>query len=398
MTMRSKRIDALLDLWGRRDRIEPLDEASVRDIRGALKSALSLIPVMAVRVTDQEEVLRKATDEQARVLEYMRTTPRVAFNGVAGSGKTLLALAQTQTFARQRKLTLLVCYNRPLADWLQGQVPTELRPQAHISTFHSLCQTTCQRAGVPLMVRPDDQDFWLYEAADMLEHAAKKLPYEERFDAIVVDEGQDFPSIWLPALRLLSKPQDDSFSLFWFYDPRQNLFLTEILMALPPNMVGPIPLSRNCRNTRRISRRCSTIIGEEFLPFEGLPEGEEVRELREATIRDVVKATLDQVQQWMARDGRLRPNQIAILTPQKPGKEWPRQLGFILFGDDFDAWRRGECILLSPHRRFKGLEADALILADVPEPGSNPYFTKADFYVACSRAKHLLTIVARSGS
>jgi hypothetical protein len=45
-----ERIDALLDLWSRRDRIGPLDDASVRGIRGALQSALSLIPVMAVRV------------------------------------------------------------------------------------------------------------------------------------------------------------------------------------------------------------------------------------------------------------------------------------------------------------------------------------------------------------
>jgi hypothetical protein len=393
-----ERIEALLDLWSRRDRIEPLDEASVRGIRGALQSALSLIPVMAVRVTDQEEVLRRATDEQARVLEYMRTTPRVAFNGVAGSGKTLLALAQTQTFARQGKRTLLVCYNRPLADWLQGQVPAELRPQAHVSTFHSLCQTTCQRAGVRFVVRPNDPDFWLYEAPDMLEQAAKQLPAEERFDAVVVDEGQDFPSIWFPALRLLSRPQDDTFPLFWFYDPRQNLFLTEDLSALPPNMVGPIPLSRNCRNTRRISRRCSTIIGEEFLLFEGLPEGEEVREVREASLRDVIKTARDQVLQWTERGGRLRPDQIAILTPQEPGAEWPRQIGTVAIGDNFDKWRRGECILLSPHRRFKGLEADALILADVPEPGSKPYFTKADIYVACSRAKHLLTIVGRLGA
>jgi hypothetical protein len=398
MTRLGERIETLLDLWSRRDRIDPLDERSARGIRGALQSALSLIPVMAVRVTDQEEVLRRATDEQARVLEYMRTTPRVAFNGVAGSGKTLLALAQTQTFARQGKRTLLVCYNRPLADWLQGQLPADLRPQAHISTFHSLCQTTCQRAGAPFPVRPNDPDFWLYEAADKLEQAAKQLPAKERFDAVVVDEGQDFPSIWFPALRLLSRPQDDTFPLFWFYDPRQNLFLTDDLSALPPNMVGPIPLSRNCRNTRRISRRCSTIINEEFLPFEGLPEGEEVRELREASLRDVVKAARDQVLQWTERGGRLRPDQIAILTPQEPGDEWPRQIGTTPLGDNFDKWRRGECILLSPHRRFKGLEADALILADVPEPGSKPYFTKADFYVACSRAKHLLTVVSRQGA
>jgi hypothetical protein len=111
----------------------------------------------------------------------------------------------------------------------------------------------------------------------------------------------------------------------------------------------------------------------------------------------VVRAARDQVLQWTERGGRLRPERIAILTPQEPWAEWPRQIGTVAVGDNFDKWRRGECILLSPHRRFKGLEADVLILADAPEPGSKPYFTKADYYVACSRAKHLLTVVARGG-
>jgi hypothetical protein len=148
---------------------------------------------------------------------------------------------------------------------------------------------------MPLTVRPGDDNFWLYEAPDGLEAAAKKLPVEERFDAVVVDEGQDFPSIWFPALRLLGKTQDDSSTLYWFY------------------------------------------------------------------------ATA----------------------------EWPKQIGTIPLSDNFDRWRRGECILLSSHRRFKGLEADALILADVPVPAPKTHFTPADFYVACSRAKHHLTVVSR---
>jgi hypothetical protein len=50
MPLLGERIDALLDLWSSRDRIDPLDDASVRGIRGALQSALSLTPVMAARV------------------------------------------------------------------------------------------------------------------------------------------------------------------------------------------------------------------------------------------------------------------------------------------------------------------------------------------------------------
>src|SRR5262249_44941869 len=152
-----------------------------------------------------------------------------------------------------------------------------------------------------------------------LEQAAKKLAAGERFDAVVVDEGQDFPSIWFPALRLLGKAQDDTSPLYWFYDPRQNLYQDPKDLTLPANMHGPVSLMRNCRNTRRISQRCGLIVNEEFLPFEHTPEGEDVREVFEPSLKDVIKAVRDQVLQWTERGGRLRPNQIAILTPEAPG-------------------------------------------------------------------------------
>jgi superfamily I DNA/RNA helicase len=275
--------------------------------------------VLATNVADQEDGLRRATDEQARVLEYMRAMPRVAVSGVAESGKTLLAIARTKEFAREGKRTLLVCYNKPLADWMERQFPANLRPNGWIDTFHSLCVELCQRAGAPLQVRPSAQDFWLYEAPDELEKAAKKLPIEERFDAVVVDEGQDFPSTWFPALRVLGKTQDDTSTLYWFYDPRQNLYLTTEQSALPANLHGPVSLIRNCRNTRRIFQWCGQIVKEEFLPFERTSEGEDVREVSEASLRDVLKTVRAQVLQWTEKGGRLQPSQIAVLTPQEPG-------------------------------------------------------------------------------
>jgi hypothetical protein len=80
------------------------------------------------------------------------------------------------------------------------------------------------------------------------------------------------------------------------------------------------------------------------------------------------------------------------------GCHWSKQIGTTPLGDNFDRWRRHKRILLSPHRHLKGLEAGALILADVPRPNSKPHFSTADFYVACSRAKHHVTIVGRAGA
>ena len=55
-------------------------------------------------------------------------------------------------------------------------------------------------------------------------------------------------------------------------------------------------------------------------------------------------------------------------------------------------WQEGKGILCTTVRAFKGLEADALLVTDVG--AFSPVFTRSDLYVACSRAKHLLTCVA----
>jgi hypothetical protein len=59
---------------------------------------------------------------------------------------------------------------------------------------------------------------------------------------------------------------------------------------------------------------------------------------------------------------------------------------------DLAAWRGGRGILFATVRGFKGLEADTLVIVDVQAPGTK--FTASDSYVACSRAKHLLCLVA----
>ena len=60
--------------------------------------------------------------------------------------------------------------------------------------------------------------------------------------------------------------------------------------------------------------------------------------------------------------------------------------------DDAAAWRDGKGILCSTARSFKGLEADVVILCDFSGLGN--LFTVSDFYVALTRARSHLVIVA----
>ena len=72
------------------------------------------------------------------------------------------------------------------------------------------------------------------------------------------------------------------------------------------------------------------------------------------------------------------------------------QIGTIPIIEDLSDWQSDKGILFSTIRSFKGLEADAIVIVDVPQPDSVPHFSVADFYVATSRAKHLLVILLNS--
>jgi superfamily I DNA and RNA helicase len=84
----------------------------------ALYPRYALMPVIWRKVEDQEERLCRLTAEQQTLLDFLGSHNKAAIRGVAGSGKTILALAKAQDTARRGLRTLFLCYNRPLKDWL----------------------------------------------------------------------------------------------------------------------------------------------------------------------------------------------------------------------------------------------------------------------------------------
>jgi superfamily I DNA/RNA helicase len=105
---------------------------------------------------------------------------------------------------------------------------------------------------------------------------------------------------------------------------------------------------------------------------------------------------------WLSGTGGITKRQVAILCPASIAQSSLRQLaalGGVDFTDNLDDWRADKAVLLTTLRKFKGLEADAVILFDVPEFGEamqESDFNHRHFYVACSRAKHLLCVITKS--
>lgn len=390
------RLRRALGVWrGDRPAVE-LTRAEIDDIQQALSPPFQLVPVLFRQIEDQEARLCRMTDEQAHLLDMLALHPRAAVQGVAGSGKTLLALARAQHFADDGQRTLFVCYNKALAAWIRARMPERYESLITVRSFHALCSEVSRRAALPFSPPPGaEAEFWDHGAAELLCEALEITG--ERFDAVVVDEGQDFDEDWWVPLEMIQRdPVQGGF--YVFFDPAQNLFVRDGVRG--PDLGTPYVLPRNCRNTRQIVAVCGVVSGLEIAVRDDAPSGTPCALHVCAPGAPQAERAQAVVREWLTTGG-LRPAQIAILCAHEQARSSLAGLteiaGAPLVGDP-RAWMAGEGVLFMTVRSFKGLEADAVLLVDVEPDGCNPRFTRTDFYVACSRAKHVLTVLATDES
>ena len=186
------------------------------------------------------------TAEQERVIELLQYQHRAELIGGAGSGKTNLAILKARAFAREGKRTALMCYSRGLArhfQLLSATWPARERP-AYIGTFHQLPF----RWGLepPAAVNPE---YFETELPRRLAEVAAGVPEAERFDAVVVDEAQDFGASWWDALLTCFRDLADP-RLYVFTDAHQRIFDRE---GAAPVELNPFVLGENLRNARNIA-------------------------------------------------------------------------------------------------------------------------------------------------
>jgi ATP:corrinoid adenosyltransferase len=354
----AKAVSNALRKWNRGTKLKAIEPDLRKKIEQAISPEFNLVPRLSRQLETQEEQLIRLTDEQARMLEFCASNTRVAIEGVAGSGKTLLALAQCRRFADQGKRTLFLCYNKALAQWLRESLPAEYAESIDVYHFHDLAFVACQRAGIPF--KPDgSKTFWKEECAELLMQASSALP-DLKYDAIVVDEGQDFLEDWWFAIDELNRGGVQG-ALFVFYDPAQTLFTVK--EAIPEVQFGG-RLPTNCRNTRAIAETCGGIIGAEIKMHAESPAGVSTQYSVEAQDQKRTRVIAEQLKDLLQNEG-LDPSQIAILSPKRKENTCLAEfdaVGRLPISDDFKRWRNNQSILMTTIRAFKGLEADVLIL------------------------------------
>ena len=228
----------------------PLDPEQLDEVRSVLHPEIRIgwgVP--------GEEIVRVMDREQERLARTLGDGHRL-LRGVAGSGKTIVLICRARYLRAQHPdwRILVVCYNRVLADFLRTAIGDE---RVEVSTFHAWCTRQLKAAGVDVPEPPGRgqqwDDHWV-ETIPRLVSEAFDTPRGPKvaYQAILVDEGQDFADSWY---RLLLRALDhEANQLFIALDSSQNIYRRRLSWrALGIQITGRTRvLRRNYRNTRPI--------------------------------------------------------------------------------------------------------------------------------------------------
>jgi len=383
------KVEDALSLWRRKNNNTHC-QLSMKQVRNALLPTFKVVPSLRARIEGEAAEFFRLTAEQSRYLDFASQIPQARIQGVAGSGKTLLAMEQATRFDESGMKTLLLCYNTALAQTIRSACSEE--SQVDVLTFHELCEKATLAAGFPFIV-PDDKsaigDFYVKVAPELLLEHVDSLG--DRYQAIVVDEGQDFHAHWWEVLQLCTA---DDARMFVFYDPQQDIFKTGGIEKL--DHLPTFPLKINCRNTRAISTYCGEIFS---LPDSAEPNHISGVPVKTAVVPEAAKRQMlveNLVSNWIKKD-RIEPSQIDILSPYRKERTCVsdvEKIGNTTLVTDFGQWQKNQGVLVSTIRAFKGHEASIVLMIDLPTPNTRPVFSKSDWYVGASRACNVLHVVA----
>ena len=344
-------------------------EGGAEEVLAVLLPKLDIVPTPGSRRADREAALVQMTQEQSRVLDFLDEQDRAVVAGAAGTGKTLVALEQARRLAgRGDGTVVMLCYHKALRNHLRANHPIA---GVEFHTVHSLAGQYVDGAVERL-------------PALLVAYLAADRPI--RFRHLIVDEGQDFENDWLDWLALRTAG-----ACYVFYDRNQLVRLDEL-----PDWLSQadcrLLLRRNCRNSTAIAKFSTRPFSASLkhpLPVVLPPDADGPRpRLHLAGSDDEARRIADRLAGGMTASNGLRPDEVAVLTVDDAPPAFAR-LGDHAVADEPTA----AAVTLTTVRRFKGLEASAVVLLGVDARRFNePEYLRL-LYVGASRAKHYLHVI-----
>jgi hypothetical protein len=371
-----KALETAFSFWSQQlNRTTSLNKPQETLVLEALAPSFNLVPSIRIDYEYTEERFVKLTNEQTIILNYLQLQNKAAIAGAAGTGKTFIALEKARQLEQQGAKVLFLCYNRMLIDFLNDAYS---HYNIHICTFDSLAR---KYVG-------EQKDFETTRVLflDYLLEPENDFEYTD----IIIDEGQDFASDWI---EYLEYRLDDNAHFYVFYDQKQCIYKDDInkwLREVPCRLT----LFTNCRNTEAIAKTSYGSLGKSGGKQPNLSgiEGEQAKLIPLMDAKSLSK-WIDKTVNAFQQATRTDLSNIAILTLDKMEKS--------ILGETivFSKLKCSESkvkgtVCRTTSRKFKGLEADMVIITDLDWNKMEDVIYRQLFYTSCSRAKHKLYIVS----
>lgn len=344
-----------------------------RIIREVLCPQFNVFPTASFENDLKRIVFHRLLNEQAGILNFLGEQKTAVINGAAGTGKTMIAVEKAQRHASSGERVLFLCFNNQLKAYLCDNYAHENIDYYTIAGLAcKLCNTT-----EPNYARLKSilEDMYLSES----------FPYQH----IIVDEGQDFGIDLIDEADILqqlkdiitdTKPEDGTF--YVFYDKLQ-MIQSHHMPKYIEDADCKLTLYRNCRNTENIATTSlRPVTTKKPILLEGCVKGAPAK-IHYCSSSESVLAQIDLTIDGLKTEGL---SDIVILTCKTEAESVlnPRCKG----GLYRNKYRFTTC------RKFKGLEADAVILIDVDGDTFNPKNVLL-YYVGTSRARLKLDIISQ---
>ncbi|MES2256455.1 MAG: AAA family ATPase [Pseudomonadota bacterium] len=372
-------------------RHEEMGSQGVATVRQIFARVVATRPLLSARLQDEEQKRIELTHRQMMVLDFLARQRRVMIAGGAGTGKTLIAREKAVRLAEEGLRTLLVCYNRGLADHLREQCTgvTNL----DVASFHQVCHRWIERAKTDLKrdllaeARRDYPNGNVFDHHQPIALAMAIDAFGPAYDAIIVDEAQDFgDEFWMPIEMLLTRP--DSSLLYVFLDENQDIYGRS---AAIPIAGEPMNLDRNCRNTGAIHAAAYRYYKGSAVEAPSI-SGSQVMTLTAAGLEKQARTIAALITKMVAEE-KVPPHDIAVLMCSTADRDLREQMLASMpipasanIGR-LEAYGPGS-ITVDSVARFKGLERAVIILWAFEE--CSPARDREVLYVGMSRAKSVL--------
>ncbi|KGM95341.1 DUF2075 domain-containing protein [Clostridium botulinum] len=307
-----------------------LDEDIINRIRGNLFKEVNL-------VQSDDKVFKVMNLQQEMYAKGLGYGHRV-IRGVAGSGKTIVLICRAKYLKEVHKdwNILVLCYNKTLAAFLRKVINgKEQNSNVEVIHFHEWINKISKQLGLKTGI---------YKEADVAKNISEiteeMLQRLIKYDAILIDEGQDLEEEWLKFIVKNLRNSQES-HLLLASDGAQNLYSRKYtLKSVGIKAVGRTVIMReNYRNTKEILKLANDLLSDSNLKNGNEDENDFIIEpnsiIRNGQIPEIIEVVSfeDEVEKII--------NNIIKLNNQ---------------GLDY-----GEIAILCPYNKYKGIEYTKII-------------------------------------